>query len=113
MVSNLAALRTNVSRFEFDLIGAFHRDEGGVSPAATAALAAPVRRIHSPQVTTRRCVIRQQQVDGSLLHPLPFSLALLSLSLSLSAFPRSRSRRRPPSGELFPAFPLISDGVTV
>ena len=83
IVYNLAALRTNVSRFEFDLIGAFHRDEGGVSPAATAALAAPVRRIHSPQVTTRRCVIRQQQVDGSLLHPLPFSLALLSLSLSL------------------------------
>ena len=83
MVSNLAALRTNVSRFEFDLIGAFHRDEGGVSPAATAASAAPVRQIHSPQVTTRRCVIRQQQVDGSLLHPLPFSLALLSLSLRL------------------------------
>ena len=47
------------------------------------------------------------EFDGFII----FSLALLFLSLS--AFPRSRSRRRPPSGELFPAFPLISDGVTV
>ena len=87
----------NVPRSEFDLIGAFHGDEGGVSLAAAATTAAtaaprlPGRPLHSPQVRTRKA--RHQAASGWLFITPPPLLASRPLP-PLSPPLRSRRRHR-------------------